>query len=101
MASSDEPTLCHAQEGSRCLDNELPSLRPQSTERLQSQRLQLVLSFIFYPHTNFILIVLLACLVYPVARKGRVTVGASIKLFAQSFIQSMRELVVISCIWVS
>ena len=42
------------------------------------------------------LIDLLACLIYPVARKGRVTADTLIKVFTQSFIQqSMLELVVI------
>ena len=49
--------------------------------------------------TNFCLIVLFACLVYPVARKGTVTADTLIKLFAQTFMQSMLELVVISCIY--
>ena len=49
--------------------------------------------------TNFCLIVLFACLVYPVARKGRVTADTLIKLFAQTVMQSMLELVVISCIY--
>ena len=80
------------------MDNELPSFQPQSPGRLQSLRLRQMLSFVFCPHTNC-LTVLLACLIYPLLRKGGVTANTLIKLFAQSFIQSILELVVISCIY--
>ena len=44
---------------------------------------------------------LFACLAYPIASKGKVTTDTLIRLFDKSFIQSMLELLVITCIWAS